>query len=234
MNTFSQQLKWQFILLQKNNIIGISIGVTVIYAAILFFLRDTAAIDKVLVSLILNDSAVIGYFFIALSIYTEIKHQILPAIFVSPVSSHNYIMSRVVSLSIIGTVCSVGPAWVIKGFSFHIFAFTIGAFGICVLSTLLGIAVLTYANEFLKFTMLSIPVFLLFVNLPLADYLGAIHLGSVLYIFPIHGGLDLIANSLSNQTPISLISIILLIFWIPAFYIGAHRLFRSKIIHQKP
>jgi fluoroquinolone transport system permease protein len=232
MKTFAKQLKWQFILLQKNNIIGISIGVTVIYGAVLFFLRDTAAIDKVLVSLILNDSAVIGYFFIALSIYTEMKHQILPAIFVSPVSSHNYIISRVLSLSIIGTVCSVGPAWIIKGFSFDILAFTIGAMGICLLSTLLGIVVLTYADEFLKFTMLSVPIFLLFVNLPLADYLGAIHLGSILNIFPIQGGLNLIAESLDQSSAMSWFSVVSTVLWIPVFYITAHRFFSSKIIHQ--
>lgn len=232
MNTFSQQLKWQFILLQRNNIIGISIGVTVIYGAVLFFLRETSAIDKVLVALILNDSAVIGYFFIALSIYTEMKHQILPAIFVSPVNSHHYILSRVLSLSIIGTVCSVGPAWIIKGFSFDIFAFTIGAFGICILSTLLGITMLTYADEFLKFTILSVPIFLIFVNLPLADYLGVIDLGFILNIFPIQGGLDLIANSLDEHSMMSWFSVISMIFWIPIFYIATHQFFSSKIIHQ--
>lgn len=232
MNTFAKQLKWQFVLLQKNNIIGISIGVTVIYGAILFFLRDTTAIDKVLVSLILNDSAVIGYFFIALSIYTEMKHQILPAIFVSPISSHHYIISKVLSLSVIGTLCSIGPAWIIKGFSFDIFAFTLGALGICLLSTLLGIVLLTYADEFLKFAMLSVPVFLIFVNLPLADYLGAIHLGFVLHIFPIQGGLDLIANSLDEQYSISWFSVVSLVLWTPIFYIVTHRLFSSKIIHQ--
>ena len=232
MNSFTQQLKWQFILLHRNNIIAISIGVAVIYATVLFFLRETAAIDKVLVALILNDSAVIGYFFIALSIYTEMKHQILPAIFVSPVSSHNYIISRVLALSIIGTVCSVGPAWIIKGFSFDILDFTLGAFGICVLSTLLGIAVLTYADEFLKFSLLSVPIFLPFVNLPLGDYLGAINLGPVLHIFPIQGGLDLIANSLNEQMAMSWFSIVSLVLWIPVFYIATHRLFSSKIINQ--
>ena len=232
MNTFAQQLKWQFVLLQKNNIIGISIGVTVIYGAVLIFLRDTSAIDKVLVSLILNDSAVIGYFFIALSIYTEMKHQILPAIFVSPVSSHSYILSRVFSLSIIGTVCSIGPAWIIKGFSFDMISFLLGALGICLLSTLLGIILLTYADEFLKFTMLSVPVFLIFVNLPLADYLGAIHLGAILYIFPIQGGLELIAYSLDESSTTSLFSIASMILWLPIFYVAAHRFFSSKIIHQ--
>ena len=232
MNAFAQQLKWQFILLQKNNIIGISLGVTVIYGAVLFFLRDTTTIDKVLVSLILNDSAVIGYFFIALSIYTEMKHQILAAIFVSPVSSHHYILSRALSLSIIGTVCSVGPAWIIKGFSFDIFAFTFGALGICLLSTLLGIVILTYADEFLKFTMLSVPVFLIFVNLPLADYLGAIDLGLILHIFPIQGGLNLIADSLDEHSAMSWTSVVSLVLWIPVFYVAAHRFFSSKIIHQ--
>ena len=91
MKTFAQQLKWQFLLLGKNNIISISLAITAIYAAVLYIFRDSRGLDKVLVALVLNDPSVIGYFFIALAVYTEMKHGILPAIFVSPLTVHNLI-----------------------------------------------------------------------------------------------------------------------------------------------
>lgn len=232
MKALAQQLKWQFILLQRNNIISISIAVTLIYGLLLFFLRSTANIDKVLVSLILNDPTVIGYFFVALAIFTEVKHQILPAIFVTPVNTHHYILSKSLSLSVVGLFCSLGLAISVKGLSFDILAFSIGAFGISILAALLGIIVLSYSDDFLKFALLSFPVFLPVVNLPLLHYLNGIDLGFVIHLLPIQGGLNLIAESLIENSALSWFSIISLAIWIPLFYIGAYRRFSSTMIHQ--
>lgn len=233
MKTLAKQLKWQFILLQKNSIISISIIVTLIYGLLLFFLRSSTYIDKVLVSLILNDPTVIGYFFIALAIYTEMKHQILPAIFVTPINTHHYILSKTLALSVIGLFCSLGLVISIKGFDFDFVAFCIGALGISKLAVLLGIMVLTYSDDFLKFALLSFPVFLPIVNLPLLHYLNGIDLGFIIQLFPIQGGLNLIADSLNPNINLSWVSILSLLIWIPIFYVGSYRLFTSKIIHQQ-
>lgn len=232
MKAFAQQLKWQFILLQKNNIISISIVVTLIYGILLFFLRSTAHIDKVLVSLILNDPTVIGYFFVALAVFTELKHQILPAIFVTPVNTHHYILSKTLSLSLIGLFCSLGLVMSIKGLSFDIFAFSIGAFGISLLAVLLGIVVLSYSDDFLKFALLSFPVFLPIINLPLLQYLNAVDLGFIIHLLPIQGGLNLIAISLTQTTGMPWFSILSLVIWIPLFYIAAYHRFSSTLIRQ--
>ncbi|WP_234572885.1 fluoroquinolone export ABC transporter permease subunit [Rhodohalobacter sp. 614A] len=234
MKALAKQLRWQFVLLQKNNIISISIVVTLIYGLLLFFLRSTANIDKVLVSLILNDPTVIGYFFIALAIFTEMKHKILPAIFVTPISTHHYILSKSLSLSIIGLICSLGLAISIKGFSFDIAAFSIGAFGISWLAALLGIVVLSYSDDFLKFALLSFPVFLPVVNLPLLHYLNGIDLGFVVQLLPVQGGLHLIAESLNESAPFSWFSVVSLAIWTPLFYLAAYQRFRSTIIPQTP
>ncbi len=232
MKALAQQLKWQFILLQRNNIISISIVVTLIYGLLLFFLRSSANIDKVLVALILNDPTVIGYFFIALAIYTEMKHQILPAIFVTPVHLHHYLLSKTLPLSLLGLICALGLAISIKGLSFDITAFSIGAFGISVLATLLGVVVLTYSDDFLKFALLSFPVFLPVINLPLLHYLNAVDLSLIIQLTPIQGGLNLISASLTEGTGISWLSIISLVIWTPIFYIAAYHRFNSTIIHK--
>lgn len=232
MSTFSKQLKWQFVLLQKNNIVGISFAVTIIYGLVLFFLRNTGNLDKVLVSLVLNDPSVIGYFFIGLAIYIEMKQHILPAIFVSPLRLHQMLISKTLALVIIGVICSLGLALSVKGVHFDILDFAIGTFGICTLSALLGLMMLTYADDFLKFALLSIPLFLAFVNLPLIQYLGALDLGFVKYLLPIQGSLDLLDHSIS-KTPISHIYAYLsIIILIPIFYVLAYRLFKKRIVEQ--
>jgi len=80
MKFFLNHLKWQFVILHKNNIITISVAVTAVYSVILFLFRDATYINKIVIVLVLNDPSVIGYFFIALALFTEIKQDVLKAI----------------------------------------------------------------------------------------------------------------------------------------------------------
>lgn len=233
MTTFFTQLKWQFVLLQKNNIISISFAVTFIYGLILYFLRDVGNLDKLLVSLVLMDPSVIGYFFIALAIYTEIKHGILSAIFVSPLNVHMLLITRILSLSIMGTVFSLLLAVSVKGFDFHILEYTIGSFGICLLSALMGLIMLPFASEFLKFAMFSVPVFMTFINVPLAQYIGVMDIGIVKYIFPIQGSLNLIDYTVSGTAISHGYAYGSILIFTPALYYIAYRLFYQKIVQQQ-
>nr|WP_319273557.1 hypothetical protein [uncultured Draconibacterium sp.] len=232
MNSFGSQLKWQFVLLQKNSIIAVSFAVTLMYGLVLYFLRDINGLDKLVVALVLNDPSVIGYFFIALAIYIELKHQILQAIFVTPFNLHHLLISKVISISLIGVVCSLGLAFSVKGFDFNIALFAVGSLAISILSALLGLYMLTFSDEILKFTMTSIPVFLVFVNLPLIQYLGVLKLGIVKYILPIQGSLDLIDYAISGTTVNFIYAIISILVFIPLFYWLAFRRFLSNIVHQ--
>lgn len=230
MMTFFRQLHWQFLLLQKNNIIGISIVVTLIYAAILYFLNDNSQIDKVLVALVLNDPSVIGYFFIALGFYTERKHHLLAALHTTPLRRHIHLLSKIMALSILGVLCSLGLAISVSLNELHFVEFTIGAFGICVLSILLGIMMMRYSTEFLKFTMLSAPVFLLFINLPLIQYLGGVDLGIVKYLFPIQGSLDLIDYGVSGSAYSPVYAYLSLLLLVPVFYFMAYRVYFQEVV----
>jgi fluoroquinolone transport system permease protein len=222
---------WQFVLLQKNSIISISLGVTLIYGIVLFALKEVGGLDQFIVAVVLNDPSVIGYFFIALSIYTERKSELLPAIFVSPLSIHRFLLSRIISISIVGIICSVALPIVAKGMSFDVFYYTIGASGICILSSMLGLIMLTYADEFLNFALKSVPVFLVFVNIPLLDYLGVVDLGMVKYFFPVQGSLDFIDYAISG-TPINFWYSYGSLLFIPPFYFITARLFSRKIIKE--
>jgi fluoroquinolone transport system permease protein len=232
MTTFFTQLKWQFILLQKNNIISISFVVTLIYGIILFFLRDVGNLDKFLVTLVLLDPSIIGYFFIALAIYIEIKHGILEAIFVSSLSIHLLLITRLLSLSILGTLCSLLIAISVKGLDFDIPEYCIGSFGVSMLSALLGLIMLPFAKEFLKFALISIPVFLLFINIPLAAYLNIFDLGPLRYVFPVQGSIDLIDYAVSGSVIHVGYAYGSIVFFTPVLYFVAYWLFQSKIVQQ--
>lgn len=232
MSIFLHQLKWQLLLLHKNSIVTISLAVTFIYGLVLYGVRDAGTLDQVLVTIVLNDPSVIGYFFLALSFYTEMKHGILPAIFVSPLKVHQLLIARVLVLSIIGTVCSLGLAFFVKGMDFAIWHYAMGSFGICVLSALLGITMLTFAEEFLNFAMKSIPVFLLFANVPMLQYLGVMDLGWIIYLFPIQGSLNLIAHALSGTEISFLYAYGSLFVFVPVFYLLGYHYFTKRVVQQ--
>ena len=255
MNELIQQIKWQFILLHRNNFITISIVVTAMYAIIFFAIRDLGNTDKVLTLLILNDPAIIGLFFIGLSVITEKDQQVLTALFVTPISHHIYLLSRVLSLSIIGWGCALGMGFAAVGTSFHFIHFSAGVFGICLLSSLAGAWLVCYTQEFMRFVLMSIPVLLIFVNLPLLNYFEVTDIG-LFRIMPAQGSLTLIAashgdalavysNGLQQQfaaiavsggdSP-TLLSLVYgyasIVFWVPLCYWFVYRTFIFKIVNR--
>ncbi|MEQ5790757.1 hypothetical protein J4E06_06820 [Muricauda sp. NFXS6] len=196
--TFARQLKWQFLILAKNHIVAMSFMVTLLYIGLLFGLGKTAYLDQVLMAIILNDPTVIGYFFIGLSLFTERRQNVLEALAVSPVKLETVLVAKTVAITTIGVLCSLALAIPLKGLSFDLVDFTIGSIGLCALSALLALYVQTFTDEFLKFAMVSIPVFLVFTSVPLLQYLGAIDLGGLKYLLPVQGAVSLIDHALSG------------------------------------
>lgn len=233
MKSFFNQLKWQFVLLQKNNIISISLALTFFYGVFLYLLKDIGHMNKVLVGIVLNDPATIGYFFLGLSISTEEKHGILSALFVTPINPHLYLITKVLALSIIGCLCALIIGIAILGFSFNLLLFSIGTFSISIIAGLLGVIVITHTFEFLKFALFSIPIFITFVNFPFLDHLGVIDLGQIKNVFPVQGGISLLINSTNETTNTFdvIFSLISIAFWIPIMYFIAFRFFKTKVIN---
>jgi len=232
MKQFLFQTKWQFVLLARNNIIVLSFVVTAIYVGIFFAIRDLGNMDKFLTLLILNDPAIIGLFFIGLIVIIERNQQVLSALFVAPMSHHVYLMSRILSLSIICWICALAMAWAALGMSFNILHFSAGVLGVSILSCLAGLYMVSYTKEFMAFTLKSIPVLLFFINIPLLNYFEVTNIG-LFRIFPAQGSLDLIVNSYSNTPNISqlIYGYGSILVWIPLLYWLTYRAFMSKIVN---
>ncbi len=231
MKTFLSQLKWQFILLARNNIIAISVVVTVIYSLVFYGLKDLGNTDKLLTFIIYNDTAIIALFFIGISIIMEKNQEVLPALFVAPLNPHIYLLSRVISLSIIGWLCGLGMAIFALGFAFNVLHFSIGILGICILSCLAGLYLVSYTDEFLLFLLKTIPILLIFVNLPLLNYFEVTDI-TLFYLLPVQGSLSLIDASYQPSPPLQqvLFGYASLLIWIPLLYWWVHRVFVSKIV----
>jgi len=231
MSAFLQQLKWQFIILHRNNLIIMSIVITFMYALIFYIIRDLGHVDKVLTLMIYNDPAVIGLFFIGLSFIIDKNQEILPALFVTPVNLHMFLITRVLALSIIGWLCSLGMGVSAIGLSFNLLHFSVGVFSICVLFSLIGIYLVSYTSEFLLFMLRSIPI-LLVLSLPMLNYFEVTNVG-LFYSFPVQGCLNLVINSyrdipVTSELIYGYVSILL---WIPVLYFFVFRTFKSKLVN---
>ena len=229
MRSFLQLINWEFKLLQRNSIISISLIVTAIYGALLFFLRELPYLDEFTIAMVLNDPTVVGYFFIALGIFTEIKTGVLAALFVSPVKLHQYLWSKVIAISLLGTICALLLIISVKGMDFNWASYTIGSLLICLLSSLLGLITLTYTDDFLNFALLSVPVFLSFVVVPLLHFLGVIELGTFIYLFPIQAGLSLIEHAVLDHSFSLVYCLLASILSIGGLYYFTYRRFQNTI-----
>ena len=231
MNLFLQQLKWQFVLLQRNYLITISVLMTVIYALLFYIIKDMGNTEKILTLLIYNDPAIIGMFFIGLSIIIDKNQQVLSALFVTPVNLHSFLLARIVALSLIGGLCGLGMGFLAMGFHFHFIHFFIGVFFNCMLFTFMGIYLVSYTIDFLLFMLKSIPLLLL-MSLPLINYFGLTDL-KIFYFFPVQGCLTLITNSYKETMDLTelLLGYASILIWVTLLYWFVFRIFKSKMVN---
>lgn len=232
MTAVLKQLRWQFLILQRNNLIAISILVTLLYAAIFYFIRDLPNVEPFLTLLIYNDPAIIGMFFVGLSIIMEKNDNLLPALFVTPVNYHNYLISRILALSILGLACAAGMTLMMLGPHISWFHFSMGVFSTCVIFSIAGIFIVSFATEFLNFLLRCIPLMFL-LSLPLFNYFGLTDVW-VFKLSPIQGALDLMIFSFQGlQDTLKIALAYLSVFiWIPILYLVVYRIFVNRVIKQ--
>ena len=230
MTQLFKQIKWQFLIFQKNNLITMIVGITAFYVLIIYFVKDFANVEKFITLLIYNDPAVVGFIFIGISIILEKDQQVLPALFVTPLNQHIYLISRIITLSLIGFFGALAMVLTAKGASFNFLHFSIGAFSTCILFCLLGIFIVSYTTEILHFLLRAIPL-LIFMSLPLLNYFELTD-WSFLKLFPVQGGLNLMVNSYRESPNVLelVFGYISIAVWTPLLYWVVYRIFMTRVV----
>ncbi|CAN5566874.1 hypothetical protein BH20ACI4_BH20ACI4_18210 [soil metagenome] len=230
MNGFFKQIKWQFLIFQRNNLITMIVGITAFYVCVIYFIKDFAGVEKFITLLIYNDPALVGFIFIGISLILEKDQEVLPALFVTPLNHHIYLISRIITLSAIGFIGAFSIVLTAKGISFNFLHFSVGAFSTCVLFCLMGIFVVRYTTEILHFLLRAVPL-LIFMSLPLLNYFELTDL-SFLKLFPVQGGLNLMVNSYRESPRLSelIFGYISIAVWTPLLYWFVYRIFISRMV----
>jgi fluoroquinolone transport system permease protein len=230
MNRLFKQIKWQFLIFRRNNLIAMIVGITAFYVLIIYLIRDFAGVEKFIMLLIYNDPALVGFIFTGISIILEKDQEVLPALFVTPLSRHIYLLARVVTLSLIGFFCALAMALTARGTSFDLLNFSVGAFSTCVLFSLMGIFIVSYTTEILHFLLRAVPLLIL-MSLPLLNYFELTDL-SLLAVFPVQGGLNLMVNSFRPSPDFGEIvfGYLSIAVWLPVLYWTVYRIFMARIV----
>lgn len=230
MKQFLIQLRWQFVILHKNNLINISVGITVIYGLLFYAIKDLGDLSKLLTLLIYNDPALIGLLFVGLAFIVEKNQGVTSALQVLPLNQHVQVLSRIVALSLIGLLCALGMAVSVMSFNFNIAIFSLGAVSVCLIFSAMGLWVLSHSSEFLVYLLKSIPILLL-SSAPFLNYFGLTNLWW-LNLSPISGSLNLIAHSLEPYlTPAEIgLNLALCIGWFSLLYFVSFRTFKKHFL----
>lgn len=227
-----RQIAWQFRLFQRNNLLAMITAMTAVYVGLISVLKDFGAVEKFVTLLIYNDPAVIGFIFIGISIILEKDQEVLPALFVTPLNSHHYLISRILTLSTFGFLGALAMVLAVKGFSFNLLHFSVGAFSTCVLFCYLGVFIVSGTTEILHFLLRGVPLLIL-MSLPLLNYFELTNL-SFLRLFPVQGGLNLLVNSYA-ETPVLneiIFGYVSIFVWIPLLYWLVSRIFIGRAIKR--
>lgn len=225
-----RQIKWQFLIFAKNNLLAMIAATTAVYVLLIYFLKDYGNLERFITLLIYNDPAIIGFIFIGISIIMEKDQEVFPAFFVTPLNPHIYLISRVLTLSALGFGGALAMVLTFRGTSFNAIHFSVGAFSTCVLFCLLGIFVVNRTTEVLRFLLMGVPILIL-MSLPLLNYFELTD-WFFLKIFPVQGGLNLMVNSYRESPNFSelVFGYISVVLWIPFLYWIISRIFVSKVV----
>ena len=206
------------------------VGITAFYVLIIYLIKDFQNVEKFITLLIYNDPALVGFIFIGISIILEKDQDVLPALFVTPLNQHIYLISRIITLSAIGFFGALAMVLTAKGTTFNFLHFSVGAFSTCVLFSLMGIFIVSYTTEILHFLLRAVPL-LIFMSLPLLNYFELTDL-SFLKLFPVQGGLNLMVNSYRESPNFGeiIFGYISVFIWTPLLYWFVYRIFVTRLV----
>lgn len=187
---------------------------TIVYAAIIYVLpnswKETAA-----TIMIFSDPAAMGLFFMGAIVLLEKSERVLNSIAVSPVSSKEYILSKVVSLGFISTIVGLIIALSAESNNFLIVSF--GIFMGSSVFTLVGLIIAANAKSLNQFIVATVPIEII-CFLPPIWYLFGYDKAFML----MHPGCIIVRFISGNSDNLFMLTAVLLI-WIVAIYSIAYK-----------
>lgn len=216
--------KFQF----KQGFYFVYAALTAMYLLILHFIPEGIIKSYAVPITIYSDPAVVGFFFIGSIIMLEKQQGIIDCLAVTPLHPKEYLMSKVISLTIVGAISSIIIAssaggninWIISFLSILLNS----AF-----YTLFGFIVAGGAKSINSYFMRAIPL-MLFMIFPCFSLIG-FRFSWMFKIFPSVAGLELLLGSfIGIDILTATIDALILCFWIAVFFSAALKTYDKQIL----
>lgn len=229
MKQLAHLLKFDFLLINKNKIITISLVVTVIYVGVFKALAAMGNIEKFLVLVIFNDPALLGFLFVGVMVLFEKNENTLQALSVTPIKISNYILSKSISLTVVSLVCCYAMVIAGYGLDFNFIHFTTGTILTTFIFSMLGFVAVAGQSSFNKYILRALGI-ILFLTLPFLGYFGLVP--KIWFIlFPTQPAIDLynLAFSTSATSSEILIAYALCIIWAVVTFVWAKQAITKNV-----
>lgn len=229
MRQLSHLLKFDFLLVNKNKIITISLIVTAIYVGVFKALAAMGNIEKFLVLVIFNDPALLGFLFVGVMVLFEKNENTLQALTVTPIKISNYIISKSVVLTVVSLVCCYAMVIAGYGLEFNFIHFTFGTILTTLIFSMLGFVAVAGQTSFNKYILRALGI-ILFLTLPFLGYFDVVP-KMWFVLFPTQPAIDLYNLSFATESTTVEIATAyaLCLFWVVVTFYWAKYSITKKI-----
>lgn len=198
--------------------------VTIFYLTLLKFIPFHIA-NAIFPFILFTDISVLGFFFIGGVILLEKDQNSLEALFVTPLKIHEYLISKVISMSVIATIATVLLFVTISKDIFFLPILLLLVWSNMFIYTLLGIAIVSNVKCINDYFILGVPAGLV-MFLPLLTYFDIINFKPFYYL-PTEPTIEMLSGQISG------LSIFILLIWmIIAWFIGSS-LFVKNVVRKR-
>ena len=206
--------------------------VSVIYIAILLYLPTEF---KALVTgiIVFSDPAMLGFFFVGAIILVEKGENIFEGLFVTPLKVNEFLISRVLSLSVLALTTSLVIAIIALGFNFNYILLFTGLMLTAVFFTFLGLTLAVRVKTVNEYILYSI-LYSIIISIPILEFIG-IYESTLFYLWPTRASLLLILGAFTGNIAVfeMIYSIFILIIWVIVAYKWVYSWFYKYIILKK-
>ncbi|MEM1324343.1 MAG: hypothetical protein AAGI23_00235 [Bacteroidota bacterium] len=229
MNQLLHLLKFDLKLLQKYQVVLISIIVTAVYVGVFKGLSNLGNVDQLLILLIFNDPALLGFLFVGVLILFEKSEHTLQALSVTPIKLHNYLLSKTIVLTIIGVLCCYAMVIATRGTDVHWLSFTLASLFATFIFSMFGFIAVADQNNFNKYILKATGI-ILGLALPFLGYFEVLP-NWLFWVFPTWAPIqlyDLSFQAAPSWSAVALLSSTCLV-WSVVTYLWAYRLIQKYI-----
>lgn len=230
MSALARMLRWDFTMQLRHGFWVAAVFALLPWLAVLLSVSQSQA-TIILPALIFLDISIAGTLFMAGVYFFEKREGSLFALAVSPIETWQWLISKLVSLMVMGTAMCVALVVVKKGLDAPWGPLLVACVGVNVLFILFGFMLAAGSEQFTGFFVRWVPFFAL-MEVPCLSFFGISH--PLFWLFPTQPALVLLRGAFEGMSLARFLLVLAVqLAWIALFYLLALRAFRRNVVDRR-